>query len=145
MVGPLTLISISQSGIRNSVLSKAWASPHGALPRRTGRVAVGIPRPRRVMLRSITVAQLMASAEPGGANLAQCLLSQFLCHPLIFLKRALEIFAAICAPPLLTNLAFPRCQVPFCLERLLGDARKIVMVAGLYAKFICNKEHDREE
>ena len=100
----------------------------------------------RVALRSITVAQVTASAEPGGANLAQCLLSQLLCHPLILLKGALEIFAAICAPPLLTNLAFPRWQVPFFLERLLGDAWKIVMVADLYAKFICNKEqNDHEE
>src|SRR5262249_60261204 len=96
--------------------------------------------------RSITVAQLTASAEPGGANLAQCLLSQLLCHPLIFLKGALEIFAAICAPPPLTNLAFPRCQVPPFFERLLGDARKIAMVADLYAEFICKQEQrDREE
>jgi hypothetical protein len=64
---------------------------------------------------------------------------------LVFVEGALEILAAICAPPLLTNLPFSLRPVPLFLERLFCDARKIVMVADVDAESICNKEQGSDE
>jgi hypothetical protein len=60
-------------------------------------------------------------------------------------KGVLEIFAAICGPPLLTKLAFPLCPVALFLKRVFRGARNIVIVADVDAELICNKEKGGRE